>query len=62
MSIIKNLNNIKIDYYLNSRPHPHTEQVCLMMQKIDRIINKNNFKIIFVYGDTNSARRRIICS
>ncbi len=54
-SIIKNLNNIKIDYYLNSRSHPHTEQVCLMMQKIDRIINKNNFKIIFVYGDTNSA-------
>ena len=54
-NIIKNLNNIKINYYLNSGSHPHNKQICIMINKIDSVINKNNFKIILVYGDTNSA-------
>ena len=54
-NIIKNLNNIKINYYLDSGSHPHNKQICIMMQKIENVINKNNFKIILVYGDTNSA-------
>ncbi len=52
------LNDFKIldpDYNLNIGSKPHGEQTAFMMIGLEKLIIKNSFKAILVYGDTNSA-------
>lgn len=53
--ILNSFKGIKIDYSLKSGSHPHASQVSIMMQSIEKILKKENFNKIIVYGDTNSA-------
>ena len=54
-NILKKFKNMKIDYNLKIGSFSHSKQVSLMMQKIEKVINKEKFSIFIVYGDTNSA-------
>ena len=52
------LNDFKIldpDYNLKVGSKPHGEQTAQMMIGLEKLIIKNSFKAIMVYGDTNSA-------
>ncbi len=59
----KNLNDIFLSDFVNLVPdfnlkvgsRPHSEQTGLMMIGIEKIVKKNFFKSLIVYGDTNTA-------
>lgn len=54
-NILKKFEDMKPDYNLNIGSFSQAMQVSLIMQKIEKITQKKQFKIIIVYGDTNSA-------
>ena len=47
--------NLSPDYNLRVGSKPHAEQTALMMIGIEKIVKKNLFNSLIVYGDTNSA-------
>ena len=54
-NILKKFENIKSDYNLSIGSFSQAMQVSLIMQKIEKLTQKKKFKMMIVYGDTNSA-------
>ena len=52
---IKDFKILKPSYNLKVGSKPHSEQISNMMIGIEKLIIKNSFKAILIYGDTNSA-------
>ena len=52
---LKDFKVLKPDYNLKIGSKSHAQQTAQMMISIEKIIRKNKFKAIIVYGDTNSA-------
>lgn len=52
---LKDFSNLTPDFNLKVGSKPHAEQTALMMIGLEKIIKKNNFSSLIVYGDTNTA-------
>ena len=52
---LKDFKILNPNYNLNIGSKPHGEQTAFMMIGLEKLILKNSFKAILVYGDTNSA-------
>ena len=52
---LENFSILKPNYNLKIGSKPHAEQTALMMIGLEKILKKNFFNSVLVYGDTNSA-------